>query len=133
MNLPHRLLFTFITSLAAAACAAPAGERVESQEERVTSDQQIAEGAADDSRKSPEADPPGPVPTFEEVKPILTSTCGGCHRPTMFSTVERVQLLRPEMIRRISSGLMPQDNPAWGASSDGKKVLDYLKRSPELG
>ncbi len=74
----------------------------------------------------------GPTaPTYADVKPIIDSTCGGCHRST-FSSVDRIRQKKAAMISLISSGAMPRGNPRWRDTDAGKMVLDFLRTSPEL-
>lgn len=142
--------FTFLLLAAAAAlggCAAPAddgtaqaeqGVREEARTARTAKDETKTEDPfeTDDSLRIPEPSndraASGEIPSFDEVAPIFVETCGGCHRPTAFGTIEKVKAQRDEMLARIGSGGMPQNDPTWFQSADGRKVLAFLRNSPEL-
>lgn len=72
-----------------------------------------------------------PLLTWAEVKPILDSKCNGCHHGG-FGTLEGVKTYRQSMIEALSNGVMPRFQPTWKDTADGKKVLDFLRHSPEL-
>lgn len=79
---------------------------------------------------------PAPVPalTWEtDIQPIVESNCSVCHSGAQPSgeihleTKEDVLKLKATIIQVVSQGVMPEGDPDFGTSADGKKFLDWLK------
>jgi cytochrome c553 len=71
------------------------------------------------------------VPTYAEIAPKIAAACGGCHH-TSFNTLAKVDANKSSMLRMITSGRMPRNNPGWKNTADGLDVIDFLANSPEL-
>ena len=71
------------------------------------------------------------VASYAEVAPLIANACSGCHHSS-FGTLDKVKANKSSMLRMITSGRMPRNNPSWKDSADGLEVIDFLEHSPEL-
>jgi mono/diheme cytochrome c family protein len=85
-------------------------------------------------------DPVDPTPpaklTFNDIAPIVTKHCAGCHRDggrlVRLTTREDFLDLSPLPLEEISAGSMPKrysGNPPWKKTAEGKLVIQWLQGS----
>lgn len=78
---------------------------------------------------------PAPVPTYQDVAPILTSKCQSCHSNAAdnglggISVDNEDEVLEhaPLVLRALETGWMPFEEPDWHTSDDGIKLINWLK------
>jgi hypothetical protein len=78
------------------------------------------------------------IPSYTDVAPIVAGTCGTCHGDK-FDSLDKIKSMRGQMASKIATGAMPRhsgiiiaDQIKFLDTDDGKKLLAFLLRSPEL-
>lgn len=86
----------------------------------------------------------GPVPlrtaeattlTYADVKPILETNCESCHLSGSFlplTSLEDVKASKDAMLARIEEGTMPPGEPTFKDTTDGAKLVEWLKSGSDL-
>lgn len=71
------------------------------------------------------------IEPYANIAEYVHKACGVCH-DDRFDSLSKIQAQRDLMLGMISSRAMPRRNPAWLDGAEGKAVLAFLAKSPEL-
>lgn len=71
------------------------------------------------------------IEPYANIADYVHRACGVCH-DDRFDSLAKIHAQRDLMLGMISSRAMPRRNPAWLDGAEGKAVLAFLAKSPEL-
>jgi hypothetical protein len=89
------------------------------------------EGAPTDALSCDAPKDDTPVLPYATIAGYVENTCGPCHGDA-FDSLAKIKAQREIMLGLVSSGAMPRQNPTWKNTPEGKAVIAFLTKSPEL-
>ncbi|GEM_PF-2450343 len=78
------------------------------------------------------------VPTYDEAKVIVETYCLGCHSgdtasgEVVLETEDDLRKFGAQALEAIKSGTMPAGEPEFGATDEGKLLIEYLEGAEPL-
>lgn len=76
--------------------------------------------------------------TYVDIEPLIKRNCAGCHSPQsagrrpVFATFQDVRNEAKEMYKELTRRRMPQGNPDFRFSADGRTILSWFEYGPDI-
>lgn len=76
---------------------------------------------------------------YPQIKPVIDAACVTCHNNSggdadffPFVTFEDIKGNQEAMAKALETGYMPQDNPTFKDTIDGKRLINWLRKGEDL-